>query len=125
MHSAEPLNAQPLNSQPVMIAPGTVLIPAGAQQPFGAPDRGLRPPWRVTIALALMTLGLVGLAAQAAYFVAASQPEVFAARSQVEYRGESWVETAAVTASASGRSNATPERADRPLARLDALIATG
>ncbi len=55
-----------------------------------------RPSGKLLTAIGLTALVITLLCAQAAYLIADAQPDVFAARSQVTYQGETWVETQSV-----------------------------
>lgn len=65
----------------------------------GSGSRGMEPVFRsrpsgkLLTAVGLVALTIVGLATEAAYLVADMQPDVFAAKSQIQYQGATWVET--------------------------------
>lgn len=52
-----------------------------------------RPSGKLLTAIGLIALVITGLCAEVAYIVADLQPDVFAAKSQIQYQGATWVET--------------------------------
>lgn len=66
----------------------------------GAENEG--PSWRVLLGTALMALVVIGLTAQSAFVIEKLSEEVWLARGEVEYRGDSLVETIAVAMNSPG-----------------------
>ncbi len=71
--------------------------PNGADGGAGSP-----PSWRVLLGAALVGVVIMGLTAQAAYLTERLQADVWLARAEVEYRGDSLVETIAVAMNSPG-----------------------
>ena len=65
------------------------------EDPGDAARRVIRGPGRVLVGLLLIWLVSIAFMAEVAYLWSAAKPDVFAARSEIQYRGETWVETQA------------------------------
>ncbi len=65
------------------------------EDPGDAARRIIRGPGRVLVGLLLLWLVSIAFMAEVAYLWSASKPDVFAARSEIQYGGDTWVETQA------------------------------
>ncbi len=83
------------------------------------------PSWQTLLGLLLATLAITGLCAEGAFLVSLAQPKKWEARSQIEYRGEAWVETAAEELSSRSRISAVAEAEGIPIKKFEENLTAG
>lgn len=84
-----------------------------------------RPSTRKIIGLLLLTVVLAGVCAQAAYGLESLRPDVWQARTQVEYRGNSWLETQDVSVQSNSLKAPIAERYGVPIKDFNERLEAG
>ncbi len=83
------------------------------------------PSWRTLLGLILAAVAITGFCAEVAYLVSDAQPRQWEARSQIEYRGEAWVETAAEELSSQSRIRQIADANGIPIKRFTEDLRAG
>ncbi len=84
-----------------------------------------RPSTRTIIGLTLLTVVLAGVCAQIAYGLESLRPDVWQARTQIEYRGNSWLETQDVAVQSNSFKSEIAEKYDIPIKDFEERLEAG
>ncbi len=84
-----------------------------------------RPNWRTLLGIVLASIVVTAVCAQIAYGLATLQPNVWEARSEIEYRGQAWVETASAELSSRSRIEVVAAEYNIPIKKFEERLTAG